>query len=67
MGTTGMWRPHGDNMETTWGQHEDNVDNSICLKICDLLRHPHLWVDVWVVGWMGGLICGSMGVVRSYN
>ena len=22
MGTTRMWRPHGDNMETTWGQHE---------------------------------------------
>ena len=31
-----------------------------CLKIYDLLRHPHLWVGVWVVGWMGGLICGSM-------
>ena len=34
-----------------------------CLKICDLLRHPHLWV----VGQMGGLICGSMGGVRSYH
>ena len=32
-----------------------------CLKIYDLLRHPHLWVGVWVVGWMGGLIDGSMG------
>ena len=21
----------------------------------------------WVVGWMGGLICESMGGVRSYN
>ena len=31
-----------------------------CLKICDLLKHPHLWVGVQVVGWMGGLICGSM-------
>ena len=31
-----------------------------CLKIYDLLRHPHLWVGVWMVGWMGGLICGSM-------
>ena len=31
-----------------------------CLKIYDLLKHPHLWVGVWVVGWMGGLICGSM-------
>ena len=32
-----------------------------CLKIYDLLTHPHLWVGVCVVGWMGGLICGSMG------
>ena len=31
-----------------------------CLKIYDLLTHPHLWVGVWVVGWMGGLICGSI-------
>ena len=38
-----------------------------CLKIYDLLTHPYLWVGVWVVGWMGGLICGSMGGVRSYN
>ena len=36
-----------------------------CLKIYDLLRCPHLWVGVWVVGWMGGLICGSMGGARS--
>ena len=32
-----------------------------CLKIYDLLTHPHLWVGVWVVGWMGGLICGVNG------
>ena len=46
-----------------------------CLKISDLLTHPHLWVGVWVVqrmgrlicGSMGGVICGSMGGVRSYN
>ena len=31
-----------------------------CLKIYDLLIHPHLWVGGWVVGWMGGLIYGSM-------
>ena len=30
------------------------------MKIYDLLTHPHLWVGVWVVGWMGGLICESM-------
>ena len=38
-----------------------------CLNIYDLLRHPHPWVGVWVVGWMGLLICGSMGGVRSYH
>ena len=21
-----------------------------CLKICDLLRHPHLWIGGWVNG-----------------
>ena len=25
-----------------------------CLKIYALWIHPHLWVGVWVVGWMGG-------------
>ena len=33
-----------------------------CLKICVLLRHPHLWVGIWVDGWFSG----SMGGVRSY-
>ena len=45
MGTTGMWTPCRDNIETTWGpwgcgdhmgttwgQHEDNVDNSILFE-----------------------------------
>ena len=27
-----------------------------CLKMYDLLRHPHLWVGVWVVGWLGGCV-----------
>ena len=22
-----------------------------CLKIYDLLRHPHLWAGVWINGW----------------
>ena len=82
MGTTGMWRPHRDNMETMWGpqgcedhmrttwrQQGDNMRTmwiiQFCLKICDLLRHPHLWVDVWVVGWISGLMDGSMGGTRS--
>ena len=25
-----------------------------CLKIYDLLRHPHLWVGGWVVKWVNG-------------
>ena len=29
-----------------------------CLKIYDLLRHPHLWVGVWVVRWIGGWVDG---------
>ena len=36
-----------------------------CLKIYDLLRHPHPWVGVWVVGWVNGWVSGSMGGVRS--
>ena len=38
-----------------------------CLKIYDLLTHPHLWVGVWVVGWISGLICRSMGGTRSIH
>ena len=33
-----------------------------CLKIYDLLRHPHLWmggwVDQWVNGWVNGWVYG---------
>ena len=28
MGIMGMLRPCGENMETTWGQHEDNVETT---------------------------------------
>ena len=28
MGTRGMWRPHGNIVETTWGQHKDNVETT---------------------------------------
>ena len=27
-----------------------------CLKIYDLLRHPHLWMGGWVYGWLGGWV-----------
>ena len=30
-----------------------------CLKIYDLLRHPHLWVGVWVGGWFSGSMGGG--------
>ena len=33
-----------------------------CLKIYDLLRHPHLWVggwvDQWINGWVNGWVYG---------
>ena len=32
----------------------------LCLKIYDLLRHPHLWVGVWVNGWVNGWESGQM-------
>ena len=25
-----------------------------CLKIYDLLRHPHLWMGAWINGWVNG-------------
>ena len=35
-----------------------------CLKIYDLLRHPHPWVGVWVVGWVGQWV-NRWGQVKS--
>ena len=29
-----------------------------CLKIYNLLRHPHLWLDVWVDGWVNMWVNG---------
>ena len=47
------------------GQMTNNLINldlidiiQFCLKIYDLLRHPHPWVGVWVVGWMGQWVNG---------
>ena len=42
-----------------WGQvitkYQINLDLieiiQFCLKIYDLLRHPQLWVGVWINGW----------------
>ena len=33
-----------------------------CLKIYNLWRHPHPWVDAWVVGWMGDSVSQWMGL-----
>ena len=63
MGTTWGPRGCGDNMGTTWGPQGcgDHVG-----KIYDLLRHPHLWVTTWEVGWMvGDNMWDHMGGVRS--
>ena len=32
-----------------------------CLKICDLIRHLHLWMVGWYGGLIDGLMSGSMG------
>ena len=32
-----------------------------CFRINEMLRHPHLCVGVWVVGWMGGWVDGWLG------
>ena len=65
MNTMGMWRPHGDNMETTWGQHEDNGDNSILFEDLLFAETPPpmggcmgCWVDQWVNGWINGWVNG---------
>ena len=29
-----------------------------CLKIYNLLRHPHVWLDVWVDGWVNMWVNG---------
>ena len=35
-----------------------------CLKIYDLLTHPHLWVGVWVDGWVNMWVNGdNMGTM----
>ena len=62
-GSVGQWV--GSGQITNYLINLDIIEIiQFCLKIYNLLRHPHLWLDVWV---MGGLICGSMGGIRSYH
>ena len=69
VGTTGMLRPCGDNMETTWGQHDDNVETTWgqhwgpqgCGDHIGTTWRQHednmgMWRpcgDRWMGGWMG--------------
>ena len=38
-----------------------------CLKIYNLLRHPHLWLDVWVDGWVNMWVNGWDQVISLKN
>ena len=38
-----------------------------CLKIYDLLRHPHLWMGVWINGWVNGVGSGQMTNVIKFE
>ena len=60
MGTT--WRQHGDNMRTMWRQHRNNVGTTGMWRPCG-----DNVIGVWVVGWISGLMDGSMVGVRSYH
>ena len=38
-----------------------------CLKIYDLLRHPQLWVGVWINGWGQWVGSGQMtNLIKLY-
>ena len=64
-GSLGQWV--GSGQITNYSINLDIIEIiQFYLKIYNLLRHSQLWLDVWVVGWMGGLICWSMGGIRSY-
>ena len=43
-----------------WNKFWPAWDNWFCVKIYDLWRLPHLWMDVWVDWWMNGWMFGVM-------
>ena len=54
------------------GQITNNLINldiieiiQFCLKIYDLWRHPHLWVDGWVDWWVSGSMDGSGQITNN--
>ena len=48
-GSVGQWV--GSGHITKYRINIDLIKIIKFLKIYDLLRHPHLWVGVWVNGW----------------
>ena len=52
-GSVGQWV--GSGHVTKYQINLDVIEIiQFCLKIYDLLRHPHLWVGVWINGWLNG-------------
>ena len=52
-GSVGQWV--GSGHVTKYQINLDVIEIiQFCLKIYDLLRHPHLWVGVWINGWVNG-------------
>ena len=50
-GSVGQWV--GSGCFTNYQINLDLIEIfQFCLKIYDLLRHPHPWVGAWIVGWM---------------
>ena len=50
-GSVGQWVESGH--VTKYQMNLDVIEIiQFCLKIYDLLRHPHLWVGVWINGWV---------------
>ena len=49
-GSVGQWV--GSGHVTKYQINLDVIEIiQLCLKIYDLLRHPHLWVGVWINWW----------------
>ena len=52
-GSVGQWV--GSGHVTKYQINLDVIEIiQFCLKIYDLLRHPHLWVGVWINGRVNG-------------
>ena len=52
-GSVGQWEESG-HIAKYWINLDLIEIMQFCLKIYDLLRHPHLWVCEWINGWVNG-------------